>query len=408
MDRRELLAGVATTAAMLPEFRARPAFAASPGRMPTGAAMKPIVDSVFASQVAPKGEAVGIIVGVTSRAADGAMQRAYFSYGSVPVVQPGTTPVAPKDIVMFIGSNTKIFTGTMLALAAIRQKLPATGIRTPVAALLPKGVQIAAFDNEPIELWHLATHSAGFPGYACGPRTPLGDYPFKSLAGFLEIFKPPYAPGRYWVYSNVGFGLVGALIAHVNEGGGNAGWEPGYLQWPAQVGPLVTAPLGMAHTQVAYQPVLAQVARGYGVGPGQAPTAARLPSWDLDSVGLAAGVLSSTAEDMLMFLEAQIAPPATPLGQAIALTQAPNPGAMRVMGLGWQIGNGYLDKTGAYGGHTSYMGFDPSSAIGVIVLCNSTGTEAAANGGRALLGKLRGQAADPFDPPNPPKPPVCP
>ena len=111
------------------------------------------------------------------------------------------------------GSNSKVFTGTLLALGNI---LGSIAFDTPVTALLPSDIKINLHDENPILLWHLATHSAGWPDGLCIPKGGTkhdGDYPFSDMAKFLHDFTPSYDPGQQWNYSNQGFALLGNITS---------------------------------------------------------------------------------------------------------------------------------------------------------------------------------------------------
>lgn len=170
-------------------------------------------------------------------------------------------------------------------------------------------------------------------------------------------------------------------------------------------------PLNMPSTQVDYADVVNRVAQGYEFhGAQQSYVPVDPPTWALDSAGLAAGSMSSTLDDMLTFLEAQITPPNDALGAAIKKTQNEY-GTKLSMGLGWQIGNGYFDKNGGLGGYNSYMAFDPSNKLGLIVLGNTDGGNAGGaltNSSRELLSALRNNPALPSQFPPPPTVPKCP
>ena len=353
------------------------------------------------------GKSVGILVGVTL-----AGQRYYFRFGEVDLNDGGSVDI--KDIVFFIGSNSKVVTATLLALAPGETNGP-VGPFTHVSSLLPSDVTVRQPYGD-ILLWHLATHSAGFPDGVCGPRPAFGDYPFSSMGQFLDTFEPSYGPGKYWVYSNQGFALLGVLLSHAYAGGKTSSdWDETYENWPTLAIEKVTSPLGMKTTQVAYQAVAAQVAQGYnysdkGSTPVYNPVSP--PNWVMTSAGLGAGALSSTLNDMLTFLEMEINPPKGALGTAIKTTQQAYPGSDTLsMGLGWQLGNDYLDKDGGLGGYQTYMAFDPSRKVGVFVFGNTSGGRAGGvltGTGRKLLGELRGLPAEPSNFPHPTTIPQCP
>ena len=354
------------------------------------------------------GKSMGILVGLTFVGA-----RAYYSFGSFGL-HTGSD-VATENIVSFIGSNTKVFTATLLALADFQPTHIPISSNTAVADLLPSDSTINYYQDNPdnvIELWHLATHSSGFPDGTCGNHR-FGNYPFTAMQTFLKDFHPKYAPGEYWVYSNQAFGLLGTLLSHAYTGGTSSTWDSTYTSWPQYVIQEIVAPLNMTTTQVGYSAVAGQVAQGYAVQAGQ--TSYQLvdpPAWAMDSAALAAGAMSSTLEDMLTFLVFQMAPPPGALGDAIAQTQQPY-GDNLSMGLGWQIGNNYFDKNGGLAGYESYMAFDPSTSVGIVLLGNTSGGSAGdtlTSAGRELLGALREFVAVRSDFPKPPqdKKPACP
>lgn len=357
---------------------------------------------------AAPGEYPGIVVGVTVGGT-----KYYFSFGVIPMAEGGTPP-ATEDIVMLIGSNTKVFTATLLALAAIQQTSVPISLDTAAADLVPSGTTINLYDGDPILLWHLATHSAGFPDGPCG-QTAWGNYTFDQTANFLSAFTPPYGPGTYWVYSDQSFALLGVLLSHVytSQSGASSSWDETYQAWPTIAADNIIVPLGMTTTQVDFTPVISQLAMPYSyIGENQAYKAVSPPTVVLDSAALGAGALSSTLSDMLTFLQSQIAPPNDTLGKAIALTQQEQ-GSGLSMGLGWEIGNGFFYKDGLVSGYTSYMAVDPTNQIGLIAMGNCAPSDEGKSlgiAGRQALGALRGSTATAGHNPAPPQGeiPECP
>ncbi|QWP76524.1 beta-lactamase family protein [Lysobacter sp. K5869] len=359
----------------------------APGRQRVGDLIAPFFEAV----VAPLGfaeddKSPGVLVAATV-----AGQRYYFQYGRVPVSDGGDA--APEEVVMLIGSNTKVFTATLLAMAVLQSRVELT---TPVARLLPPEVSINEFAaDEPVRLWHLATHSAGFPKGPCASgRYVFGHYGYDDTTRFLRDFQPRYRPGEYWFYSNQGFALLGALMSHVHSElpRSEPGWDASYRVWPQVTRRLILEPLGMGSTQVELGPVRRRLARSYDFQRAGQPYS-RIDVGEIDpaSAAVGAGALSSTLPDMLDFLERQIEPGPDVLGRAIALTQQETERELR-MGLGWQIGDGYLCKDGLMLGYASYMAVDPTHRIGLFAFANSWGGD---QGGslnratRAALGALR-------------------
>lgn len=375
-----------------------------------------IVDSNFSKLAVGYGnggpnQMPGILVGVATTT-----DQYYFQLGEVPLFTSDT--VATEDIVMFIGSNTKVITATLLALAQFQPTAVMARLRTDVSLLLPIGVTINACDQCteqpcPIKLWHLATHSAAFPDELCGQVT-FGDYPFTELGNFLSTFQPPYAPGNAWNYSDLGFALLGVLLSHAytpetaTTATTTDPWDVTYQSWPDVAYANILKPLGMKSTQVGFPPVIGQLAIPFAYNGQGNYNEALPPDFITGTAALGAGSLSSTLGDMLTFLQNQLAPNTDNLGKAIALTQAPWDGGTLSMGLGWQLGNNLLYKDGLITGYASFMAVDTTNGFAVMAMANSLGQGGLANAALGTLGDLRGYEAVPYGMPQAKPKPTCP
>jgi CubicO group peptidase (beta-lactamase class C family) len=105
-----------------------------------------------------------------------------------------------------------------------------------------------------------------------------------------------------------------------------------------------------------------------------------VPNWDLPTLA-GAGAIRSTTNDMLKFLEANLHPERGGLQRAMAFAQkdrAPA-GNMRI-GLNWLTTYAGTDTivwhNGGTGGYRTFLGFEPSRKIGVVVMTNTTGVGA--------------------------------
>ena len=150
--------------------------------------------------------AVGLVVGVI---ADG--QRASFGYGRLST----NNERRPDGATVYeIGSISKVFTGILLA-SAVQHK--AADLDQRIQELLPADVELSIKD-QPIRLWHLATHTAGLPRLPdnmspADPKNPYADYSVEQLHEFLRKFQPNRPPEEKSAYSNLGAGLLGHLLA---------------------------------------------------------------------------------------------------------------------------------------------------------------------------------------------------
>ena len=275
-----------------------------------------------------------------------------------------------------IGSVTKVFNALLAADAAARGELT---LDWSIDQLLPPDVVAPSHAEGPIRLRHLATHTSGLPrmpdNFApADVADPFADYDAAALYAFLGGHELAAAPGAAYSYSNLGAGLLGHLVA-AQAGGA----------WESVLTARVLEPLALPGTASSPLPGQSAATGHDGTGP--------VSSWAFAALA-GAGDLTSTADDMLAFLQAQITPPAGPLGDAIRATQADQriPGAQR-MGLGWHLagaGDPLRWHNGETAGFHSYVAVDPDARFGVVVLANQAGPVTDALGA-ALVLMLRGQ-----------------
>lgn len=273
------------------------------------------------------------------------------------------TKAAPPDAqtLFEIGSITKVFTAIALARLELDGQAKLTNT---VRALLPAQVALAAA-LEPVTLLHLATHTSGLPRLpgnldhsAANEANPYAKYRAEELYQFLAGVKPNNPPGRLADYSNVGFALLGHLLAL------KAG-QP----YEELVRSALLEPLGMTNT--AIQLTDPQRVR---LAPGHSPKGEPVPGWDFD-VFESAGAFHSDASDLLTFIEANLADADTSAGRSLALArQLHKTGETGGLPLGWQREvslQGALEiywHNGGTGGYASFIAFNRARRIGVVVL----------------------------------------
>ncbi|MEN8706782.1 MAG: serine hydrolase domain-containing protein [Nocardioides marinisabuli] len=265
-----------------------------------------------------------------------------------------------------IGSVTKTFTSLLLADGAVRGEW---SLDTPVRDLLPSGTRVPARDGVEITLAHLATHTSGLPSLPVPAvrgsvdmlrgRDPYRDLTPEGLLEALGRARLRRTPGSGTVhYSNLGVGVLGQALAHAT------GTSYGDL-----VQQRVCAPLGLVDT--ATDDRLSDEQRSRLV-PGHRRRSAPAAPWPLAGMP-GAGGLRSTVDDLLVYLEAQLDPGSTPLGEAVRLTQQPRVTRGQTIGLGW-LRHDRPDHlwwhNGGTGGYRSFAGFVPAEGVAVVVLSN--------------------------------------
>jgi CubicO group peptidase (beta-lactamase class C family) len=314
---------------------------------------KDLADALKTGQLAPSTGA-----GVSIAVIDHGVRRV-FSYGT-----------AKPDSIFEIGSITKTFTGLILSQMVKQGKVK---FDDPARDLLPPGT-VAKPAVAEITLLDLATQHSGLPRmpdnfHPADPQNPYADYTAADLYAFLAkqtVAKPADAG---FLYSNLGFGLLGQALA--NRAG---------MPYPALLKSEVTDPLHLKDTIVSLTPE--QQARFI---PGHTGDHQPAHAWDL--VALAgAGAIRSTAGDMLTYLEANLHPdsfrPAgfTPTGSTLAdaliqqheLRADAMPGTRIALAWLFETESGNYWHNGATGGYSAYAFFNPKSDYAAVVLLNAT------------------------------------
>ncbi len=212
-------------------------------------------------------------------------------YGMADVA--GRAPVDPGATLFRIGSLTKLFTWT-----AVMQLVEAGELDLHADVNTYLDFTLPATYPQPITLWHLMTHTAGFEnrnlGYGAGSAADL-----QPLSQWLPAHIPARVrpPGAVAAYSNYGAALGGYIVARVSGG-----------TYEAYIRQHILQPLGMQHTTVEMIPpagLAPAIARGYtyGVNNGEGKFVATEPP--LFEVG-PAGSMAATAGDMAQFMLAHL------------------------------------------------------------------------------------------------------
>ncbi len=263
-----------------------------------------------------------------------------------------------------IGSVTKVFTATVLADMVARGVVR---LDQPVAELLPADARVPSRGGRAITLRELVTHTSALPRMPnnfspADPANPYADYSVRQLYAFLSSYELPRDVGEAYEYSNLGMGLLGHALAR------RAG-----TTYEALLTARVLSPLAMHDTRITLTPDLrSRLATGHDAMGN--PTA----NWDIPTLA-GAGALRSTADDMLTWIAANLAPPEGPPGRAIRDTHAPtiatgNEGMD--IALGWHVARRpnatIIWHNGGTGGYHSFVGFDAARGMGVVVLANSS------------------------------------
>lgn len=269
-----------------------------------------------------------------------------------------------------IGSITKVFTGTLLADAVLRNQM---SLDEPIQTHLPDELTLPTRDDRSITALHLATHTSSLPvqppelpvlallrGTA---KNPYSKYGIPDLTKSLKRVRLRRPIGSEHAYSNLGVGLLGHALA---EAAGKPSYEAALIE-------RILNPLKMPATRVVLNKALMK-----RIAPGHNPSAKPTDPWDFKCLA-ACGGLRSSVRDVLQFAAASMSEEDTELTRAFRFAKQPwrRTRHGNWAGLCWfrnrmrNIRGDVWWHNGGTGGYRSYLGTIPDRQIAVVVLTNT-------------------------------------
>jgi serine-type D-Ala-D-Ala carboxypeptidase/endopeptidase len=314
------------------------------------------IRQVLVQRIDKDKQGVGIVVGVID-----AKRRRVISYGSL---EKGDKRPLDGDTLFEIGSITKVFTSLLLADRAQRGEVR---LDDPIAKYVPSSAKIPQRDGRQITLVDLATHTSGLPRMPANfnpkdPANPYLDYSVDQLYTFLSSYELTRDVGAKFVYSNLGFGLLGLGLARRNG-----------TDYEALVETRICEPLGMNSTRITLTPEMEQ-----RLAAGHSSDLVTVSRWDIPALA-GAGALRSSANDMLKFLAAAMGyshSGLAPAFKAMLSVKRPTGQAFIDSALGWVIdtrgGGEIIWKNGGTGGYRTFIGYSPRTGVGIVALSNAS------------------------------------
>ena len=315
------------------------------------------IRDILAERIDTHRRSVGIVVGAIDPRG-----RRVVAHGKL---EAGDARQLDGDTLFEIGSVTKVFTALLLADMVARGEV---ALGDPVGKLLSAEVKVPERGGRAITLLDLATHTSALPRMPANfapkdPWDPYADYSIAQLNDFLSTHALTRDIGTQYEYSNLGVGLLGLALAR------RAG-----MDYETLVRTRIAEPLAMASTRITLSPALqARLAVGHD------GELTKVASWHLSEAFVGAGALRSSANDLLVFLAANLGYASTPLAPAMAemlKVRRPIGGGSHEMALGWHVlkraNMEIVWHNGQTGGYHSYVGYDAKTRTGVVVLSNSS------------------------------------
>jgi D-alanyl-D-alanine-carboxypeptidase/D-alanyl-D-alanine-endopeptidase len=300
-----------------------------------------------------------------------------------------------QNTIFAIGSNTKVFTTTLLADMVNKGLIK---LDDPIEKYLPSDVKVPQYNGHKITIEDLATHTSGlpeFPDNYCPSFDPsktvvkdsvqyrkdlfncTKNYTFDQLYQGLSNTTITREPGTKAEYSTFGSGLLGHILT----------LKSNMSSFDKLLKNNILDVLGMNDTRfVLSDSQKSRLAVGHFNGQ-------ELPPWNMSNPLAPGGALHSTTSDMLKFLSANMGLIKTKLDDAMQESHLIRHSTGHVLpnnlqssdknnniegyiGLGWfvttNLGHEIIwHNGGIIGGYNAYMAFNPTTERGIVILCST-------------------------------------
>jgi CubicO group peptidase (beta-lactamase class C family) len=277
-----------------------------------------------------------------------------FAYGVADAVRG--TPLEPSTPLR-VGSLTKPFTAA--AILRLRDD-GSLGLDDPVVDHLPEFAAVVPFAGarvDEVRVRHLVTHRAGLPGEVHALDEAADAYPTIDgiLAGLADLSLRT-APGTATRYSNLGYQLLGEIVAR------RAG-----VSFESFCERTMFAPLGLVGTSFDRPPGSAQGHRARAFTDHVTPAADRRKRTNAD------GGLWSTAPDQAAWIASHLEP-GSPFAEMLGPIDGSDGDGGPGQGLGWfrerRDARTLVYHQGSTPGFAARLAFSPALGGGVVVLAN--------------------------------------
>jgi CubicO group peptidase (beta-lactamase class C family) len=287
------------------------------------------------------------------------------------------------DSVFEIGSITKTFTNAAMIKILAKHNI---AISSAIGDYLPDSIRTRNPKLAKVTWAQLSTHTSGLSSFPF-------DWNLVSARSFFEIFtlgnSAKYLSESYVSdyleqvliedpldnseqkkaqYSNMGVGLIGLLLSQIEE-----------KSYSQLIEDTVLKPLQMSQSIAGAPKAGSKAVDGYGQFRRMGSlliTAKAAPTLFSDAMA-GAGAINSTLEDMMKYLNNSMAQYATPVFQNALYTSSLS--AKTTVNLGWIVTplnepsqHQLIMHNGGTGGFRSFMGFEQTNQVGIVILSNGT------------------------------------
>lgn len=256
-----------------------------------------------------------------------------------------------ENTIFEIGSITKVFT-VLVLLDSINNRI-ISNINDPINNYLPPKESISKCNHTEITFKHLVTHTSTLPR----ALNITGNLHIEELEEFINNYECSEQPGTKYLYSNLGFVILGYTLQHVLN-----------KTFDEMVYDAVTSKLNMNDTKcfIGDNPNLT-IGHTFTK---EEPYLAR------SSVSCSAGGLFSNLKDMKTFLLANINEDNSPISKLLRQShKLLFQNDEKTLGFAWHLKDSIentqiIYHNGGTYGFSSHIGFDKEKQKGVIILSN--------------------------------------
>lgn len=256
-----------------------------------------------------------------------------------------------ENTIFEIGSITKVFTALVL-LESINNQI-ISNINDPINNYLPPNVSIFKCNFTQITFKHLVTHTSTLPR----DLNNIISIHIEELEEFINNYKCSEQPGTKYLYSNLGFVILGYTLQHILN-----------KTFDEMVYEAVTSKLNMNDTKCF-------IGDNPNLTIGHSFTKEE-PYLGRTSVSCSSGGLFSNLKDMKTFLLANINEGNSSISKLLRQShKLLFPNGDKSLAFAWHLKNSnentqIIHHNGATFGFSSYIGFDKEKQKGVVILSN--------------------------------------
>ena len=259
-----------------------------------------------------------------------------------------------------IGSVSKTMTAALLADLILRNK---ASLDDALADYLPEGTAVPTYQGQPILLRHVVTHTSGLPALPSRLGQPDMDNPYAQLSmdalfrslGDVTLMA---APGTRFEYSNFASMVLSYAVAR------RAGSD-----FESLLQQRVFEPLGMRRAYINTPPAGVRAAIGH------TPNRQATSAWAFSTDLAGAGGVRATLDDMVHYLQGNLALLQAPIVPALKLAQQ-KVSDQPAMAMNWMLlpvaGRSVHVHEGGTGGFSSFVAVDRDRGRGVVILSDTT------------------------------------